>query len=75
MDAGFHTVEAVAYATRKSLTAIKGVSDAKADKLLAEGNRPRFGVCASSAHVVSLRSFQAGSYGFYNSHRVPQTAV
>jgi len=34
--AGFHTVEAVAYATMKNLTAIKGLSEQKASKLLAE---------------------------------------
>jgi hypothetical protein len=34
---GLHTVEAVAYATKKSLMAIKGLSEAKADKLLIEG--------------------------------------
>ena len=34
---GFHTVEAVAYSTLKSLTAIKGISEGKATKMLAEG--------------------------------------
>ncbi len=36
---GFHTVEAVAYATLKALTEIKGVSEAKALKLLAEAKK------------------------------------
>lgn len=35
-EAGYNTVESVAYSTRKALTKIKGISDAKADKLLAE---------------------------------------
>ncbi|KAA0163980.1 hypothetical protein FNF27_01370 [Cafeteria roenbergensis] len=35
-DAGLHTVEAVAYSTKKTLIAIKGISEAKADKLIAE---------------------------------------
>jgi DNA repair protein RAD51 len=39
MEAGFHTVESVAYATRKQLTSIKGISEAKADKLLAEASK------------------------------------
>jgi DNA repair protein RAD51 len=39
MEAGFFTVEAVAYATRKQLTEIKGISDAKADKLLLEASK------------------------------------
>jgi DNA repair protein RAD51 len=34
---GYHTVEAVAYAAKKALLAVKGISEAKADKLLAEG--------------------------------------
>jgi DNA repair protein RAD51 len=35
-EAGYHTVEAVAYAPKKQLTQIKGISEAKADKLLTE---------------------------------------
>eukprot|EP00163_Fabomonas_tropica_P004477 TRINITY_DN13951_c0_g2_i1.p1 TRINITY_DN13951_c0_g2~~TRINITY_DN13951_c0_g2_i1.p1 ORF type:complete len:268 (-),score=58.73 TRINITY_DN13951_c0_g2_i1:673-1476(-) len=38
-EAGLFTVEAVAFATKKSLVAIKGVSDAKADKLLTEASK------------------------------------
>lgn len=33
-EAGFNTVEAIAFAPKKSLIAIKGISEAKADKLL-----------------------------------------
>jgi len=33
-ESGFHTVESVAYSTRKVLCAIKGISEAKADKML-----------------------------------------
>ncbi len=39
MDAGLHTVEAVAYSTMKQLTAIKGISEQKAAKLLAEASK------------------------------------
>ena len=39
LEAGFHTVEAVAYATQKSLMAIKGISEQKAVKLLTEASR------------------------------------
>jgi DNA repair protein RAD51 len=35
-EAGFHTVESIAYTPKKSLLAIKGISDAKADKMLSE---------------------------------------
>lgn len=33
-DAGYHTVESVAYAPKKSLISIKGISEAKADKIM-----------------------------------------
>jgi DNA repair protein RAD51 len=33
-EAGFYTVESVAYAPKKNLLAIKGISEAKADKVL-----------------------------------------
>lgn len=36
-DAGLHTVEAVAFTPKKNLIIIKGISDAKAEKILAEG--------------------------------------
>jgi len=38
-EAGFHTVESVAYATKKSLIAIKAISEAKADKLAQEASK------------------------------------
>jgi len=37
-EAGFHTVESVAYSTRKVLCAIKGISEAKADKMREDGS-------------------------------------
>lgn len=33
-EAGYHTVEQVAMATKKDLITVKGISDGKADKLL-----------------------------------------
>ena len=39
-DAGLHTVEAVAYTPKKNLMAIKGISEQKAEKIIAEGKRP-----------------------------------
>ena len=33
-EAGLHTIEAVAYTPKKQLLAIKGLSDAKADKII-----------------------------------------
>lgn len=36
-EAGLNTVESVAFTPKKNLITIKGISDAKADKILAEG--------------------------------------
>jgi DNA repair protein RAD51 len=38
-ERGFHTVEAVAHATRKELAEIKGISDQKVDKLLSSAHK------------------------------------
>jgi len=38
-EAGFHTVESIAYSTKKQLIGIKGISEAKADKVLAEASK------------------------------------
>lgn len=38
-EAGFHTVESIAYTPKKALLAIKGISEAKADKILNEASK------------------------------------
>ncbi|XP_030745939.1 DNA repair protein RAD51 homolog 1 [Sitophilus oryzae] len=38
-DAGYHTVESVAYTPKKYLLSIKGISEQKADKILAEASK------------------------------------
>nr|XP_054758279.1 DNA repair protein RAD51 homolog 1 [Lytechinus pictus] len=38
-EAGMHTVESVAYSTKKELCAVKGISEAKADKILNEAQK------------------------------------
>ncbi|CAB4065770.1 RAD51 [Lepeophtheirus salmonis] len=38
-EVGYHTVESIVYAPKKSILAIKGISEAKADKLLAVGHK------------------------------------
>ncbi len=40
-DAGLNTVEAVAFTPKKHLITIKGISEQKADKIIAEGERCR----------------------------------
>jgi hypothetical protein len=47
-DAGLNTVEAVAFTPKKNLIAIKGISDAKADKIITEGECP-------NDHAMKLR--------------------
>jgi hypothetical protein len=36
-EAGYHTVESIAFTPKKILLTVKGISENKADKLLAEG--------------------------------------
>ncbi|CAH0551658.1 unnamed protein product [Brassicogethes aeneus] len=38
-EAGYHTIESVAFAPKKYLLQIKGISEAKADKLIAEASK------------------------------------
>lgn len=40
-EAGFHTIESIAFTPRKLLVAVKGISEAKADKILSVGERGR----------------------------------
>jgi hypothetical protein len=37
LEAGFHTIESVAYSPKKQLLSIKGISEIKADKIIGEG--------------------------------------
>lgn len=47
-EAGLNTVEAVAFTPKKFLVTIKGISDQKADKILAEGELLTCIICATS---------------------------
>lgn len=38
-EAGYNTIESIVYAPKKNLLAIKGISEAKADKIVAEGQK------------------------------------
>ncbi|KAI8898752.1 DNA repair protein RAD51-like protein 1-like protein [Globomyces pollinis-pini] len=38
-DGGYHTIEAIAYTPKKALMNIKGISDAKADKIIMEASK------------------------------------
>ncbi|CCH45195.1 DNA repair protein [Wickerhamomyces ciferrii] len=39
MEAGYNTVEAIAYTPKRALLTVKGISEAKSDKLLAEASK------------------------------------
>lgn len=52
-EGGYYTVESVAYAPKKALLAIKGISETKADRILGEGKW-------QAAVSMALRIYQAG---------------
>lgn len=39
VEAGFHTIEAIAFTPKKTILTVKGISEAKADKILTEAAR------------------------------------
>lgn len=62
-EAGFYTVESVAYAPKKQLTTIKGISEAKADKLIAEACKliPMGFTTATEFHKQRAEIIQLGT--------------
>jgi len=52
-EAGFHTIESIAFTMKKHLITIKGISEAKADKILAEASKmvPLGFISASVYHL------------------------
>uniref|UniRef100_A0A915PI50 DNA repair protein RAD51 homolog n=1 Tax=Setaria digitata TaxID=48799 RepID=A0A915PI50_9BILA len=62
-DAGFCTFEAIAYAPRKELFAIKGISEQKAEKIFAEAAKlvPMGFTTASEVHVKRSEIIQIGT--------------
>ena len=55
-DKGIHTVESLAHTAKKELLAIKGLSEPKCEKLLAEGVRPAFVVRPYSLMLTAAGS-------------------
>ncbi|CAL7951206.1 unnamed protein product [Xylocopa violacea] len=55
-EAGYYTVEAIAYATKKCLIAIKGISEAKADKILQEASKLVVMGFKSATEIHQIRS-------------------
>lgn len=60
---GIHTVEAVAYMPRKQILTIKGISEAKADKVIAEASKlvPMSFVSAAEMHKSRQDVIQIGT--------------
>lgn len=68
-EAGFHTVESVAFTPKKNLVAIKGISDQKADKILVEGMGPSFSF-DSSFSPSSIQAQKIVPLGFQSATEV-----
>lgn len=60
-------MESVAYAQKKSLLSIRGISETKAERLLAEGKK-KMDNFQDSIHE-NIISFQIGKFRIYNSYR------
>jgi len=63
IDAGLHTVESIAYSTKKTLMAIKGISEAKAEKLQTEATKliPMGFTTATELHRTRQDIIQIGT--------------
>ena len=59
-DAGYNTIESIVYAPRKNLLAIKGISEAKADKIISEGQKlvPTGFTTATEMHMKRANMIQ-----------------
>ncbi|KAJ3260956.1 recombinase rad51 [Boothiomyces macroporosus] len=67
-EAGFNTVESIAFTPKKALLAIKGISDAKADKIIAEAAKliPMGFTTATEFHqrrseIINISGIETGS--------------
>lgn len=71
-DAGFHTVEAVAYTPKKNLISIKGISEQKAEKILAEGG---FRLMPHPCNNLQSHSAEDRTFGISKCHRGACTEI
>ena len=62
-EAGYHTVESITYAPKKNLLGIKGISEAKADKIMAEGQKlvPTGFTTATEMHMRRAQIIQVST--------------
>ena len=67
-EAGYHTVESVVYAPKKALLGIKGISEAKADKVIAEAQKlvPTGFTTATEMHLKRSQIIQVRNKIFGN---------
>ena len=73
-EAGFCTVESIAFAPRKSLLAVKGISDAKADKLAVSASSADERERATSNTLIDW-SLETDSHGLHHCHRIPPKTI
>jgi hypothetical protein len=71
MDGGYQTVEAVAYTPRRTLETIKGISEQKAAKILAEGMCAPTPTAFRFSHfdrsgLTIMHSFKVGAHGLHD---------
>merc|ERR1712018_1098081 len=59
-EAGYNTIESIVYAPKKNLLAIKGISEAKADKIISEGQKlvPTGFTTATAMHLKRSQLIQ-----------------
>ena len=68
-ESGYHTIESVVYAPKKALLAIKGISEAKADKIISEAQKlvPTGFTTATEMHlkrsqIIQVKYFSASPF-------------
>ena len=64
MEHGYHSVEALAYAPKKELVSVKGISEAKADKIVIEAAKlvPMGFTTATEFHQRRAEIIQVGLF-------------
>ena len=63
-DAGYNTIESLVYAPRKNLLAVKGISEAKADKIISEAQKlvPTGFTTATEMHMKRANMIQVRKF-------------
>ena len=72
-EAGYHTIESIVYTPKKALLAIKGISEAKADKIIAEAQKlvPTGFTTATEMHLKRSQIIQVNRCELIHTEIVP----